>query len=153
MRVDAQLNRHIDWNFIIWKFTEAYSDLSLFYKSLLIFIDSHSFCSGWKSSMNQSYLNGPFQELNKRFRISVKIITEKRYLSSLYQGINYLRFAYCYICYLWSKSDGPLFMFKLWMLILDRLFRRLYSFNQNPICRSPNHSSVLSKKQNIGWFF
>ena len=103
--------------------------------------------------MNQSYLNGPFQELNKRFPILVKIIAEKRYPSSLHQGINYLRFAYCYIRYLWSKSDGPVFMFKLWMLILDRLFGNLYPFNRNPICRSPNHSSVLSKKQNIGWFF
>ena len=113
---------------------------------------SHSFCSGW-ISMNPSYLNGPLHEVAKRFRPTREIIiklVQWEHFPSLSEGILILRFVYCYIHYLWSKPDGPRFMVNLWMLILDRLFGRLYSLNQNPICRSPNHSSVLSKNQNIG---
>ena len=45
--------------------------------------------------------------------------------------INRLRFIYFYIRYQWSIPDGPVFMVKLWMWILDHLCGRLYSVNQN----------------------
>ena len=120
-----------------------------------LFLNHHSFCSDW-ISMNPSYLNGPLHEVAKRFRPTREIIiklVQWEHFPSLSEGILILRFVYCYIHYLWSKPDGPRFMVNLWMLILDRLFGSLYSFNQNAICRSPTHSSVLSKKQNIGWFY
>merc|ERR1712203_792211 len=66
--------------------------------------------------------------------------------------INGLSFIYFYIRKQWLNPDGPVLMVKLLMRILDHLCGRLYSFNQNPICRSPNHSSVLSTKQNIVLF-
>ena len=110
-------------------------------------------------SMNQSYLNGPLHEVVKRFRPTrefINTIKKGEHYPSLSEGINFLRDIYN-LCrsisiHLWSIPDGPVFIVKVWMLILDRLFGRLYSFNQNPICRSQNHSSILSKKQNIGWF-
>ena len=98
--------------------------------------------------MNQSYLNGPLHELAKRLRRTTKL----RDGNSNYWIIQLLSFTYHYIRYQWSNPDGPVFMLKLWILILDLFFKRLYPLNQNLICRSPNHSSVLSKKQNIGWF-
>ena len=98
--------------------------------------------------MNQSYLNGPLHELAKRFRPKRELLL--KFVHRNIYAIYMLRYIYCYIRYLWSIPDGPVFMVKLWMLILDRLFVRLYSLNQDPICRSPNHSSVLSKNQNIG---
>ena len=100
--------------------------------------------------MNQSYLNGPLHELAKQFRPKKKLLL--KFIHRNIYAIYMLRYIYCYIRYLWSIPDGPVFVVKLWMLILDRLFGRLYSLNQNPICRSPNHSSVLSKNQNIGQF-
>ena len=39
--------------------------------------------------------------------------------------INRLRFIYFYIRYQWSIPDGPVFMVKLWMWILDHLCGRL----------------------------
>ena len=111
--------------------------------------------------MNQSYLNGQFHEFIKRFRRTEESTSDQ-------EGTHFLRstlytflriYNYChngffviYIRYLWSQPDGPDFIVKLLMLFLDAWFQRLYSFNRNPICRSNNHSSVLSKKQNIGWF-
>ena len=91
----------------------------------------------------------------KRFRpAKIKPFNDFHYFSRPPVGIiNGLRFIYFYIRYQWLNPDGPVFMVKLWMRILDHLCGRLYSFNQNPICRSPNHSSVLSTKQNIGRFF
>ena len=102
--------------------------------------------------MNTSYLNGPFHEVFKRFRPDDFSYLVAGWNQRLPGEMNGLRFLYFYILYLWSNPDGPVFMVKLWVLILDLLFGRLYSFNRNPICRSSNHSSLLSKKQNIGWF-
>ena len=99
--------------------------------------------------MNPSYLNGPWNENMKRFRKTDFVTGENGAPEGI---INGLRFCCSFIRYLWSNPDGPVFMVKLWMLILDGLFGRFYSFNRNPICRSSNHSSLLSKKQNIGWF-
>ena len=102
--------------------------------------------------MNPSYLNGPLHESAKQFRmkeLKAKILNGDH--PSLSEGINILRWAYFLIRYQWTNPDGPVFIVKLWMLIMDGVFGRLYSFNQDPICRSSNHSSVLSKKQNIGW--
>ena len=65
-----------------------------------------------------------------------------------YNIFNYFR----YVRYLWSTPDGPVFILKLLIATLDKWLGRLYPLNQNPICQSTNHSSVLSKKQNIGWF-
>ena len=104
--------------------------------------------------MNPAYLNGPYHELAKRFRPAREMIInflQWERSPSLREGIQFLRAIYCGIRYQWSIPDGPVFMVKVWMVILDIFFGRLYSFNQNPICRSPNRSSVLSKKQNIGW--
>ena len=104
--------------------------------------------------MNPSYLNGQLHDMYKPFRPND--------FSHLSTGENQfkpwkwidkgLRLLYIYIRYLWSNPDGPVFMVKLWMLILDRGFGRMYSFNRNPIRRSPNQSSLLSEKQNIGRF-
>lgn len=109
--------------------------------------------------MNPSLLNGPTHEWFKRFRPRKIIINGVHYrgpregiMNGLRSIYFYIRYLHLYLCYHWSNPDGPGFMAKLWMLISDHLFGRLYSFNQNTICRSPNHSSVLSKKQNIGWF-
>ena len=90
--------------------------------------------------MKPSYVNGPRHELAKQSRLAREIIVKLMkgdHYPSLSEGVNFLRYIYCYM---------------LSMLMLDRFFERGYSFNQNPICRSPNNSSVLSKKQNIGWF-
>ena len=105
--------------------------------------------------MNPSYVNGPRHELAKKSRLAREIIVKLMkgdHYPSLSEGVNFLRYIYCYMRYLWSIPDGPVFIVKLSMLMLDRFFERGYSFNQNPICRRPNNSSVLSKKQNIGWF-
>ena len=105
--------------------------------------------------MNPSYLNGPLHELSKRFKptreLMVKLIRRDHY-PSLYEGLQLLGGVYWVIHYCWSTRDGPVFIVKLWMLFSDVVFGKLYSFNQNPIWRNPNHSSVLSKKQNLGWF-
>ena len=69
--------------------------------------------------MNPSYLNGPIHQLAKRFRPTIELLNEDHY-PSLPEVIQLLRFIYCYIRYLWSNSDGPVFMVKLWMLIMDR---------------------------------
>ena len=91
----------------------------------------------------------------QRFRpAKIKQYNGSQYFSRPPVGIiNRLRFIYFYIRYQWSNPDGPVFMVKLWMWILDHLCGALYSSDRNPICRSPNHSSLLSTKQNIGWFY
>ena len=91
----------------------------------------------------------------KRFRpAKIKPFNGCHYFARPPVGIiNRLRFIYFYIRYQWSIPDGPVFFVKLWIWILDHLCGRFYSSSQNPICRSPNHSSVLSRKQNIGCFF
>ena len=115
--------------------------------------------------MNPSSWNGPVDEWNKRFRPPkikfnelnywgppVRKFNELNYWGPPVGIINGLRWLYCFIRYQWSNSNGPVFIVKLWMLIADHFFGRIYSFNQNSICRNSNHSSVLSRKQNIGWF-
>ena len=91
----------------------------------------------------------------KRFRpAKIKPFNGCHYFTRPPVGIiNRLRFIYFHIRYEWSIPDGPVFIVKLWIWILDHLCGRFYSSSQNPICRSPNHSSVLSRKQNIGWSF
>ena len=105
--------------------------------------------------MNPSYLNGPVHELAKRLRPTKEMIiklVQWDHFPSLREGILILRGVYWAIRYYWSTRGGPVFIVKLWLWILDIFFRRLYSFNQNPIYRSSNHPSALSEKQNIGWF-
>ena len=111
--------------------------------------------------MNQSYLNGPFHEWSKRIHpykeLGKKLFSGDQKPSllegiQLLGGVNWVQIILGGIHHFWSIPDGPVFMVKVSMLMLDRFFERGYSFNQNPICRSPNHSSVLSKKQNLGWF-
>ena len=111
--------------------------------------------------MNQSYLNGPLHELSKRFHpfkaITNKLFSGDHYLRlgegvQLLGAVNWVQFISGAIHHLWSTPNGPVFIVKLWIVFMDILFGKLYSFNQNPICRNPNHSSVLSKKQNLGWF-
>ena len=109
--------------------------------------DSISFCSGWKGSMNPSYFNGPFHEWVKRFE---KDATE---VSGVINWLCYgILMHFCYICFLWSIPDGPVFIVKLLIAFLDKYLPSFYCLNQNPICRSQNHSTILSKKQNIEWF-
>ena len=98
--------------------------------------------------MNESYLNGSFHEWVKRLR-EVRIQKNE---GNWHKLCFWILAKFGYIRYLWSISDGPVFIVKLLMAVLDDYFDRFYSFNQNPVCRS-YHSSVLSKKQNIGWFF
>ena len=105
--------------------------------------------------MNQSYLNGPLHEMFKRLKTTKEILTKLLqwdHIPSLRDGILVLRFVYYAIGYHWSTPDGPVSIVKVWMLFMDIFFGRLYPLNQNPICRSANHSSILSKKQYIGWF-
>ena len=100
--------------------------------------------------MNESYLNGSFHEWVKRLR-EVRIQKNERNWHKLCFWISV---RYRYLRYVCSTPDGPLFIVKLLIAVLDYLWYyggRFYLFNQNPICRSSNHSSVLSKKQNIGW--
>ena len=111
--------------------------------------------------MNQSYLNGPLHELIKRFhpiKELVKLLFSGdpyptlREQIQLLGGVNWVQFILSAIHYHWSTPDGPVFIVKLWFVFMDIIFGKLYSFHRNPICRNPNHSSVLSKKQNLGWF-
>ena len=95
--------------------------------------------------MNPSYLNGPLHEYLKRFKTWPEEDNDVRFCYGLLEK-------FCYIRYLWTNPDGPVFIVKLWFAFMDVIFAKLYSFNQNPIRRNPNHSSVLSKKQNLGWF-
>ena len=66
--------------------------------------------------------------------------------------INALRFLYFYCCYQWAKPDGPNFLRKIGIRILDHLFGQFYRVNKNQIRRTSNSSSILSKKQNIEGF-
>merc|ERR1712227_261088 len=116
-----------------------------------IFESDFDCLTGRKSSMNSSYLNGPHHRVFKQFRPNDFVRNGDQNWPPR-ESINGLRFGYFFIRYLWSNPDGPVFMVKLWILILDALFGRFYSFNRNPICRSPNHSSLLSKQQNIVLF-
>ena len=97
--------------------------------------------------MNQAYFNGPYHEWEKRFKKDAEEIP-----GVIHWLCYIILFHFCFIRYLWSIPDGPVFIVKLWILIMDVFYAGFYSFNKNPICRSQNHSSVLSKKQNIGWF-
>lgn len=109
--------------------------------------------------MNQSYLNGPIHELSKRFRFRfwIKELTIKPFSRDYLFLLEVIQRGFILpvlggIHLLLSIPDGPVFIVKLWFIFIDVIFGKLYSFNQNPICRNPNHSSVLSKKQNLGWF-
>ena len=75
------------------------------------------------------------------------------YFSRVPNGIiNALRLVYFFIYHKWSKSDGPRFPIKIFIVIMDGVFGQFYRLNKNPIHRSSKSSSILSNKQNIGGF-
>ena len=71
--------------------------------------------------MNPSYLNGPHHDVFKRFRPNdfVRNGNQQWPPTGIAGGFIVLRFGYFYIRYLWSNSDGPVFMVKFLMMILD----------------------------------
>ena len=108
--------------------------------------------------MNKSYLNGPYHEIIRQLHRPMHRAKDMTYkllqwdhFPSLREGILILRAViYWAIRYYWSAPDGPVFIVKLWIWFLDIVFERFYSLNQSRICRTLNHSSILSKKQNMG---